>query len=73
MSLHWSDMALRWSNVALYWSIIALYRSNMALHPKLERGSTVLLLLLLCTYVCHAQGTPPEFRNGLDWRALVED
>ena len=23
-------------------------------------------------FVCHAQGTPPEFCKGLDWRALVE-
>ena len=39
-------------------------------HPILERGSTVLLLLLLLR---HAQGTPPGFWNGVDWRALVKD
>ena len=23
-------------------------------------------------FVCHAQASPPEFCNGLDWRALVK-
>ena len=39
-------------------------------YPILERRSTVLLLLLLL--LRHAQGTPPGFCNGVDWRALVE-
>ena len=42
-------------------------------NPILESGNTVLLLLLLLLLLCHAQGTPPGFLNGLDWRALVED
>ena len=40
-----------------------------SINPKLERRSAVLLLLLL---LCHAQGTPPGFWNGVDLRALVE-
>ena len=40
--------------------------------PKLERGNTVLLLLLLLLLLCHAQGPPPGFWNGVDWRALVK-
>ena len=46
--------------------------SCTVMHPILERRSTVLLLLLLLL-LRHAQGTPPGFRNGVDWRALVKD
>ena len=49
-----------------------IYRIAMLIiiNPILDtRISFVLLLLLLLR---HAQGTPPGFRNGLDWRALVE-
>ena len=38
-------------------------------NPTLEKGSTVLLLLLLCM---SRSGDPPGFCNGLDWRALAE-
>ena len=31
--------------------------------PILERRSTILLLLLLCMYVCHAQATPSYIRK----------
>ena len=43
------------------------------IYPILERGSAVLLLLLLLLLLRHAQGTPPGFWNGVDWRAMVED
>ena len=44
------------------------------MYPILERRSNVLLhlLLLLLLLLCQAQGTPPGFWNGVDWRALVE-
>ena len=41
-------------------------------YPILDKRNPVLLLLLLLL-LRHAQGTPPGFRNGVDWRALVED
>ena len=36
----------------------------LCFYPTLERRSTVLLLLLLCMYVCHAQGTPRTLKRG---------
>ena len=46
---------------------LCLILDSSLFNPILERRSAVLLLLL-----CHAQGTPPGFWNGVDWRALVE-
>ena len=33
---------------------------------------TRISFILRPSVLCHAQGTPPVFWNGLDWRALVE-
>ena len=57
----------------LFYSL-ALSRATLLFtcNSILERTSTVFLLVLLLL-LCHAQGTPPGFWNGLDWRALVED
>ena len=37
-------------------------------YPKLDTR-----ISFVRSFVCHTQGTPPGFWNGLDWRALVED
>ena len=41
-------------------------------HPKLDTRISVLCSSVRPFAVRHACTTPPEFWNGLDWRALVE-
>ena len=36
------------------------------------RHEDFLRLFVRPSFVCHAQGTPPGFWNGVDWRALVQ-
>ena len=43
------------------------YQYPLSKHRKKESCTAPAPLL------CHAQGTPPGFRSGVDWRALVKD
>ena len=47
-----NNSSTEWQELAL---ILKLDTVSKMYHPILEKGSTVLLLVLLC----HAQGTPP--------------
>ena len=68
-----SNHCISFSPVQCFWLKPEKKTRSLSQYPILERGSTVLLLLLLLLLLRHAQGTPPEFWNGLDWRALVKD
>ena len=51
-----------------------MLKSFLFLHLICRNFSSKTRISVLCPpdFVCHAQGTPPEIWNGLDWSALVE-
>ena len=75
----WSTASIKWAVQSLHKLLICSLSGNLnslasplfqhLRHPKLD---TRIPFVCSSFVLRHAQGTPPEIWNGLDWRALVK-